>query len=257
MFWTKLAAHFPSLHGLACLLILFLARLCEVFSGSQRCNFHSIGRECHRYKASLPLCFCQVWTLLESTWRFPQIRRRPPPFCPPLPQLWSCLAWYHSSIFKQISHQSHAQNSTSTITWARDFDLNIAHSKASLDRLHFITITRVTLPKIGHLQALLTGGVLPLILLTPNLWMLSPSKKSLLKNHTTPAEGAQSPGQSEPKAKHDHSDQHKAHRQSPEPEARQEALHAQVWCPTLWSFPSRSRMGQSTSVRGSRSVSLL
>ena len=129
------------------------------------------------------------------------------------PQLWSCLAWYHSSIFKQLSHQSHAQNSTSTITWARDFDLNIAHSKASLDRLHFITITRVTLPKIGHLQALLTGGGLPLILLTPNLWMLSPSKKSLLKNHTTPAKGAQSPGQSEPKAKHDHSDQHKAHRQ--------------------------------------------
>ena len=65
--------------------------------------------------------------------------------------------------------KSCAKNPLPSSLWAKDFDLNIAHSKASLDRLNFITITLVTLSKMilsgpvtfsGHLQALLAkrGG---------------------------------------------------------------------------------------------------
>lgn len=159
MFWTKLAAHFPNLHGLACLLILFLARLCEVFSGSQRCNFHSIGRECHRYKASLPLCFCQA-NLPDA---FPRSGEDLHHFA------HHCLNYVvMPSVISLINIQT-AFPSKSCAKFhfyhhlGQRLQSEHCSSKASLDRLHFITITRVTLPKIGHLQALLTGGVLPLI----------------------------------------------------------------------------------------------
>ena len=239
MFWTKLAAHFPNLHGLACLLILFLARLCEVFSGSQRCNFHSIGRECHRYKASLPLCFCQA-NLPDA---FPRSGEDLHHFA------HHCLNYVvMPSVISLINIQTaFPSKSCAKFHFYHHLGQRLRSEHCSFQSFAWSPAlhhhhTRHT-PKNRTSPGSVDWGGFAI--------------DTLLKNHTTPAKGAQSPGQSEPKAKHDHSDQHKAHRQSPEPEARQEALHAQVWCPTLWSFPSRSRMGQSTSVRGSRSVSLL